>query len=559
MGGVLFLALLFVAKAQNQRTSELASARARQKAALRPNLGAEKAAVGHDLLPAVPVNARIELSNHRVYNAEAAIPPQCYTKTEGRHNPCYTCHQVYDRRLRDRLNQLDDGGLQGSYTFSEVGVENHWTNLFVDRRKWVESISDGAIQTYVAQENFSTLDERLKARGWDGYIPDLKDYHLGASAFDERGLARDGSAWVAFNYKPFPGTFWPTNGSTDDVVMRLPPEFRTLNGAFHRDTYYVNLSLVELTLKGLSQLTLWDVDERNLGVDLNGDGKMAVTSEIVLRDHYVGDAQHVAVDFEQFPAGSELLHSVRYLGLDAAERVVIPPRMKELRYMKKVAVLSREVLRSRFDGERKEKRLGELPAYVARGDQGLDNALGWYVKGFIEDYEGDLRPQTLEEDMYCMGCHKAISTTIDSTFSLPRKVPGGAGWGYIDLVGMKDTPNIGEAGGEILNYLRRVGGGSEFRANPEMQELWFDERGNVREAAVKAADVMTLTFPSAERARILNKAYTQIVRHQSYRLGRDASIDVSDNVFAAVEEHAEPLRAEHRRFGWDLRLDWPTD
>ena len=30
---------------------------------------------------------------HTVYNREAVIPPMCYTRTEGRHNPCYVCHQ----------------------------------------------------------------------------------------------------------------------------------------------------------------------------------------------------------------------------------------------------------------------------------------------------------------------------------------------------------------------------------------------------------------------------------------------------------------------------------
>src|SRR5690606_24019018 len=148
-------------------------------------------------------------------------------------------------------------------------------------------------------------------------------------------------------------------------------------------------------------------------------------------------------------------------------------RMKEPRYMRKVNVLSASDLRSRYDEERKEKRLGRLPSYLSRGDEGLDNALGWYLKGFIEDYEGRLSPQTLEEEMWCMGCHKSISTTIDSACSHARKVRGGRGFGYVNLVGMRDAPNISEGGGEILNYLRRVGGGSEFRANPEMRQRWF--------------------------------------------------------------------------------------
>src|SRR5690606_35647612 len=151
----------------------------------------------------------------------------------------------------------------------------------------------------------------------------------------------------------------------------------------------------------------------------------------------------------------------------------------------------------------------------------FDNALGWYLSGFIEDYEGELRPQTYEEGMFCMGCHTSIGTTLDSTFSFARKVPGGQGFRYIDLVGMPDAPSRGEPDtGEILAYLKRAGGGSEFRENDEMRERWFREDGSVDEAKVREADVYTLLAPSRRRALNLNKAYLHIVRHQSYRLGR---------------------------------------
>lgn len=293
-----------------------------------------------------------------------------------------------------------------------------------------------------------------------------------------------------------------------------------------------------------------------MGVDLNQDGVRTSTDQIARRDHYVGDAQDVRVEFEQLPVGTELLHSVRYLGVDERGAIFVPPRMKELRYMRKVNVLSASDLRSRYDEERKEKRLGRLPSYLSRGDEGLDNALGWYLKGFIEDYEGRLRPQTLEEDMYCMGCHKSISTTIDSTFSLARKVPGGRGFGYVNLVGMRDAPNISEDGGEILNYLRRVGGGSEFRANPEMRQRWFLADGTVKVDRVATSDVATLLLPSSHRALSLNKAYTHIVRHQSYRLGRDALPTPAQNVYREIDETAVVLKRPHRHHGWDIRLDW---
>lgn len=507
-------------------------------------------------LPEVPLAQRKPITNERIYNDEASVPPQCYTKTEGRHNVCYTCHQMYDRRGQARLNQLDDGALQGDYAFSEVGVTNHWRNLFVDRTAWLAAISDEDIRAYVDGDNYSPLANRLRERGWKGFVPDLRGYEAGASAFDGQGLARDGSFWVAFNYKPFPGTFWPTNGSTDDVVVRLPRAFRELRGAFSRDVYFVNLTLVELGIKNLERAPIWPVDERQLELDVDGDGALSLASEVRRGAHYAGDARDIEPAFEQFPQGTELMHSVRYLGLDAHGQVTIPRRMKELRYMRKVNVLPRHLLDSRYAGERKEKRLGELPRFLQRGDEGLDNKLGWFVQGFIEDYDGELRPQSYEENMACMGCHSAIGTTVDSTFSLARKVTGAPGWGYINLRGMADAPTVSESGGEILEYLRRAGGGSEFRENPEMVERWFQADGSVDEAKVKAADVYTLLTPSARRALDLNKAYTHIVRHQSFIDGRDATWVPARNVYRDIDDRAAPLEEQYRHYGWDLRLDW---
>jgi hypothetical protein len=507
-------------------------------------------------LPEVAAAERIAVTSERITNREATVPPMCYTKTAGRHNPCYVCHQMYDRRGEDRLNELDDGDLQGSYNFSDIGVDNHWDNLFVDRRAWVDSISDEDIRAYVDADNYSGLAPRLRTAEFGGFIPDLEGYAEGASAFDERGLARDGSHWVAFNYKPFPGAFWPTNGATDDVLVRLPRPFRQLKGEPNRDVYFVNLTLVELNIKRLQQATIWPVDEAALGTDVDGDGELGTATRVVASEHYVGDATDVALKFQQFPTGTELMHSVRYLGVDDAGRVHLPRRMKELRYMRKVSALDREVLSGRYAAERKEKRLGELPNKLFRGDLGFDNGLGWYVQGFVEDYDGELRPQSYEEGLFCMGCHGAIGTTIDSTFSFARKVTGAEGWGYIDLVGMRDAPNVGGSEGEILDYLRRVGGGSEFRENPEMVDRWFGPDGQVNADEVAKSDVYTLLTPSAARALELDKAYTHIVRHQSFIDGRDPSVAPANNVHREVDESTPPLESAHRIYGWDIRLDW---
>ena len=505
------------------------------------------------LLPEVAEDKRTEVNDDRLMNAEATIPSQCYTDTQAVHNPCYTCHQVYKD---ERFNRLTDGGLQGSYMFSEVGETNHWTNLFVDRSDWVAAVSDKQIDEYVNTENYSQLPERLKQGDWQGFIPDLADYHLGADAFDHQGLARDGSGWVAFNYKPFPGTFWPTNGSTDDVVIRLSEKFRTLDGEFNRDVYFINLTLAELSLKDEPEATINSVDERTFNTDLDMNGVLDTATKVVRRSHYIGDASDVALTFQQLPTGTEFMHSVRYVGVDSEGATFIPPRMKELRYMVKVNTFSQGDIQNKYDNERKEKFLGLLPKFINRFDNGFDNGMGWFVQGYIEDYDGALRPQSFEERLACMGCHSAIGTTIDNTFSLARKVPGAEGWGYIDTRGMKDAPSITEQGGEIYNYFRTAGGGSEFRSNPEIVERWFDQSGQPDAEKMADADVYTLISPSPERARALNKTYTHIVPHQSFIKGRDATVSPPVHVKTSVENHTPPLQDDSLYFGWDIRLNW---
>ena len=111
-----------------------------------------------------------------------------------------------------------------------------------------------------------------------------------------------------------------------------------------------------------------------------------------------------------------------------------------------------------------------------------------------------------------MGCHTSIGSTIDKTFSFPRKVDGAQGWGYINLRGMPDAPTLGEHAGEIATYLTRVGGGGEFRSNPEMFERWFNADGSANTQAIaRAKDVYELITPSPARATELNKAYKAIV------------------------------------------------
>jgi hypothetical protein len=492
-----------------------------------------------------------------VYNREAIVPPQCYTRTEGTFNPCYVCHQD---TIRGRENVMNDRDLQIAYSFSDLGMTNHWYNLFVDRTKRVGTITDAEILKYVAQDNYSELEARLRQAEFKGWIPDLRNLHLGPAAFDEEGFAKDGSGWVAFSYKPFPSTFWPCNGSTDDVMIRLPKAYRSDKaGEYSRDIYKANLAILEASIKGTSELSTPPIDERIIGRDLDGDGELRVASRISKVDRYVGGANGAWRDDHLYPQGTEFLHTVRYIGLSDKDEIGVSTRMKEVRYMRKSRAYSKPVYARRYQLESFEKEAGNLPGYHNLGHNGLDNGNGWAIQGFIEDSKGRLRASTFEENLFCMGCHNSIGSTIDKTFSFPRKVDGAQGWGYINLRGMPDAPSKGEKRGEIATYLERAGGGSEFRNNEEMLARWFKRDGTVdHEKVANARDVYELITPSRERAMVLNKAYKTIVEDQTFIYGRDAVVAPPKNVYPWIDNEKTPTLPESRTFTWNILLDWPS-
>lgn len=505
-----------------------------------------------DVLPPVPDTHPV----NTLYNAEAVVPSQCYTRTEARNNACYVCHQDH---IEGRENRMNDGDLQEAYSFSDLGMTNHWQNLFEDRSARMAAISDGEIRRYISEDNYSELPSRLRGKDFKGWIPDLKNLHLGADAFDEHGFARDGSQWVAFNYKPFPSTFWPTNGSTDDVMIRLPEPYRSgKDGRFSPDVYRANLAILEANIKGMNSISSLPVDERLLGRDLDGDGIPGMAAGIRVVTSWVGAAESLPVESHLYPEGTEFLHTVRYVGLAKDGGIGVSTRMKEVRYSRKVKAYSKPMYARKYDIEAMEKEAGNLPAYLDLGHYGLDNGNGWAIHGFIEDRKGRLRSLTYEENFSCMGCHNSVGSTIDKTFSFPRKLDGAAGWGYINLKGMPDAPNKGESAGEIATYLARVGGGSEFRNNDEMTARWFRPDGSLdHEKLSKAKDVYDLITPSPERALALNKAYRTIVEDQDYIHGKDTVLGPPANVYDRIENGKTPTLPPERVYRWNILLDWP--
>ena len=494
-------------------------------------------------------------------NREAPIPPQCYTKTEGRANPCWVCHAP--ARFP---NAMVDWDLQATYSFSDAGKTNYWTNLFVDRRAAIANISDEEILAWMRNDNYRELRETLASLPEDeyrGYRPDL-DF---AAGFDEHGFARDGSRWRAFRYKPFAGAFWPTNGSADDVMIRLPPAFRTdASGNESLAVHRANFAILEASMASNPLIADADVrwpiepiDEQAANIDLDGDGELEseVRELVGLPSHYAGAAAKMRVRRGLYPKGTEFLHSVRYVDPDHGASV----RMKELRYSRRFAELSDLAIQSAYAREAEEKQEGNLPQFGGSPLTGLRNGYGWVLQGFIEDHEGRLRVQTEEEQYFCMGCHSNLGVTADQSFAFPRKLPGAAGWAYQDLRGIPDVPQVGHTRGEVAVYLERALAGDEFRSNTEMLTRWQNPDGSVNTAALASAeDLAAIVTPSRERALALAKAYLLIVREQSFTRGRDPTIEPVANVHRQILDESTGL-SEGKRVYLDgtLRLDWAYD
>lgn len=555
------------------------------------------------LLTEVSYCTERDLTSKSVVNEGSYLPPQCYTVTKGKnsevYNPCYSCHT--DSR---EPNYINDSALQESYDFAEYLNTNRWKNLFADKTERVAEIDDKEILDYIRTDNYLDKNGKIILAGklenlpsgwdynkngvWDGYVPDCY------FSFDKEGFdkAPDGSytGWRAFAYAPFLGTFWPTNGSTDDVLIRLAEVFRKdENGNFDLTVYKINMAVVEAMILR-ADVAVDPVDERLYGVDLDRDGLLGTASKVVYKwapvegvyMSFAGAAQtafekgevHIAAGL--FPEGTEFLHSVRYIDIKDSDQIALAPRMKELRYAKKKSYKNYTILKQTADEEMKETydfpdRLSE---YYGDMEKGVSNSAGWAYQGFIEDAEGELRPQTYEENIFCMGCHTNIGITSDSTYSFARKFDsdsfqrGWYHWSQKDLKGTPEPKAEYEGAGvqyEYSLYLMYNRAGDEFRANKEVMEKFFNTDGTVKKEMLNALhdDMTVLLYPSHERALSLNKAYRVIVEDQSFIFGRDANVKPVENVHKVIEEKdfltgiTDPLNTLRVAHSFDLKKRKP--
>lgn len=510
-----------------------------------------------------PETESFDLRDTHVRNAFAYLVPQCYVMPRLQDgavlNPCYTCHQV-----GDEPNFTDDSIFQKVFQMAEAALKMPWPNLYEDRSARIERIDDIWMRDLVRTSNYEAEDGSLPlARRlaelpahwdldgdghWNGYLPDAY------FRFDEQGFDRDPrgeyTGWRAFAYYPLPGTYWPTNGSAGDVLIRLPEAFRhRADGAPDARVYALNLAIVESLIKR-ADVPIAPVDERDFGVDLDRDGALDLADRVRYdwaplegrAMSYVGLAAqrlaegkvHLAGGL--YPEGTEFLQSLRYLEVDAARRIRPAPRMKELRYARKQAWYNYSELRGiahREGAERREYDNNVVKEAPGDYERGLF-AQGWAYQGFIEDRAGQLRPQSQEETLYCMGCHGGVGVTTDTTFAFARKLNASAERGGWFHWSQRDLSGIAEPWVEVVGegvypeyglYLRQTRSGSEYLANPELTERFFAPDGAAREEAFERLqnDISFALLPSPERAMRLNKAYRTIVEDQDFVQGRDAN------------------------------------
>jgi len=531
------------------------------------------------IIPTTITTGPLPLKTRSLYNDTAYITSQCYTITkedmgEGVspkiHNPCFSCHTD-----GVRPNFLPDGETQTAYSFPDDAVKNPWSNLFKDRTYAVRLISDKQIMDYARTDNYFDDEGNIKPAmkladvpeewdydnngHWDGYVPDCY-FTFDNEGFDHRpGNAYTG--WRAFGYYPFLGTFWPTNGSTDDVMIRLPAAFQTNNsGQFDISVYKVNLAIIEAMLKE-TDIDIAEVDEAAMGnVDIDKDGQIGTASQVKYDwapnqsrfMYYVGqakleqDAGRVHIAAGLYPEGTEFLHTVRYIDFNEAGDNMLAPRMKEVRYAKKLVWVNYSDLQDKAFDELKERH--DFPDRIklisGNMETGVGNDQGWKLAAFIEDRTGELRPQSYEELVFCVGCHSYVGAVRDGIYSFHRKfgkTAPASGWHHWSQHGIKGVPERIRKDGKADYgfYLQTNGAGDEFRGNQEVWDKFFDESGNVIPAKLDEleADISLLLFASKERAMLLNKAYRVIVQEQSFTKGRDATVKPVVNVHRQVEQN----------------------
>ncbi|SEB00912.1 hypothetical protein [Rubrimonas cliftonensis] len=219
---------------------------------------------------------------------------------------------------------INDQNLQLAYSYPAPWLRNPWTNLFVNRGAVVAATDFDEICDWVREDNYfddfgrpalaAILADPPAAwdvdghGAWPGHLPDCF-YGFAEEGFDRTPEGRL-TGWRAFACQPPPGTFWPTNGSPDDVLIRLPAAY--LEDAQGRQSLHVhktNLAIVEALIKR-ADIPVPPTDKAAMGVDLDRDGALGTAPRVVFATlkgvtmRWAGRAGALLVEEAPSPPGS---------------------------------------------------------------------------------------------------------------------------------------------------------------------------------------------------------------------------------------------------------------
>ncbi|MBN1273130.1 MAG: hypothetical protein JXB26_12745 [Candidatus Aminicenantes bacterium] len=437
------------------------------------------------------------------YNEDPAIPVQCWVETGyGTQNACKYCHtnHLAEKKHGNNLPLAED---QILYSFPSPNLNKvNWKNIThpedINRRlkeNGIEPILPENPENldYVRTDNWRAAYHAARPDGDDTWnnlgqgnsefqlFPALNPDNLfpykpgdptwgGEHGYiDEEGFVRNKediyTGWRAVNFFPY-AIFTPLTGSVSGIYIRLPRDFMTKDGKINVEIYKRNLDLLEKNIKNEAP------EER----------------------FYFGDAGNIEVIKGFYPFGTEFGHPLHYVDLNADGETgrnldgvkteksfdyefpgTRSKRVKEIRYMYKW----KDVRLEDDEEEEASEQEAEEPKYVIGKEwKGwIDNGAGWILAAFIENRSGDLRPQTTEELLQCLGCHSSVGNTIDAVWSFQRKIPGGRGWGEMDYGDYKksspgrtrlqdyEKPDAGM--GELAYFYYTVVGADLFGVMPE--------------------------------------------------------------------------------------------
>jgi hypothetical protein len=453
------------------------------------------------------------------FNEDPGIPAQCWIETSyGTQNACKYCHTNY-------LSSINHGNAfpiaedQITYTFPTANLNRIlWQNVIypenVEKRLASEGISIPDIDEvdYIRFDNWAATYDKVRGNNekhWlnsktrqKNYIlfPALNPNHLFPydnanptsnathGYIDNEGFVRNEkneyTGWRAINFFPY-AIFTPLTGSVSGIYIRLPDVFMMNKGELCINTYKKNLDLLEDNIK--NRLSNWQC--------------------------YVGDASTIAVKKGFYPLGTEFAHPLHYVDLLAdgevgtstdgvlaseSKQFEFPgtraKRVKEIRYMYKWKDVDlKDIALSEEEEAEHNSKDFEYEKFIGREGQGwVENGSGWILAAYIENRNGDLRPQTSEELAQCIGCHAKVGNTIDAVWSFQRKLPGIDGWADMNYgwynskkpteSKMHDYLNHNSNLGELGYFFYSVVGADLYGVMPNeirMELLKFAESNNI--------------------------------------------------------------------------------